>query len=376
MASSCSSFSSWKPRRHAASVLLLTSALWLAVGIGCYGSSDAVMDPPTPPTPVAVETVAAPTGPDPLVLAGVVQPAARILLPARVSGYASVIEVDLGDAVEAGQLLATLDSPALRREHAAAEARLEIATARSAEAERELKRQNSLLDATSTSTRKQQEARAEFDVRMAELSLARIDAEHTAEQLEDTRLLSPIDGYVESRLIEEHEWIAETEPTFALLDSRAAIVRIDVPAHLAERVDRSSPVEIRTSRAPEDHVIGRVARVGASADADTHAIPFEIEAESTALLPGVIVEVTLPLQRSGPIVEIPIASVFQQDDGGEYCFVVVEGTPNRVARRAIVVAGFQSGSVRILSGLEAGELVVTRGQHYVRDGEAVQIVAN
>ena len=119
-----------------------------------------------------------------------------------------------------------------------------------------------------------------------------------------------------------------------------------------------------------------VPAAGASADADTHAIPFEIEAESTALLPGVIVEVTLPLQRSGPIVEIPIASVFQQDDGGEYCFVVVEGTPNRVARRAIVVAGFQSGSVRILSGLEAGELVVTRGQHYVRDGEAVQIVAN
>ncbi|HEU0220890.1 MAG TPA: efflux RND transporter periplasmic adaptor subunit, partial [Paracoccaceae bacterium] len=84
---------------------------------------------------------------------------------------------------------------------------------------------------------------------------------------------------------------------------------------------------------------------------------------------GMSVTVTLSMKGSGEVARLPLSALF--DDGGGTVVWVV-GPDGRLERRAVRVEAYDAGSVRIASGLAAGEKVVTLGVHKLQPGDIVE----
>ena len=72
---------------------------------------------------------------------------------------------------------------------------------------------------------------------------------------------------------------------------------------------------------------------------------------------------------------VPLAAVLRDADTEPFCFLASGGEGGHVAeRRAVRVGGLHGDRIAISSGLETGDRLITRGQHFLRPGDAVRVV--
>ena len=119
--------------------------------------------------------------------------------------------------------------------------------------------------------------------------------------------------------------------------------------------------------------------VSVTADASTHTLPFEVRLANPdlSLRPEMVVDVELFADERRPALSLPLSSVVRDASLRSICFVAQPGeSPGSwVARRRELRLGKIHGNRVIVSaGLEAGERVVTRGQHFVADGYEIKLV--
>lgn len=338
----------------------------------------------------------------------------RYVVSAPVAGEAGRIDLDVGDAVGAGDVLTRiapmtsnlLDPRSRARARAqvesaeaavkAAEAGVTAAEARSRQAATELSRVKALYEkgietdqALDIAQAADQEARATlrsavFQARVsrAELAsartmLARYDAGEPAESI-------PVKAPVAGRVLGiRHESAGPVEPGTPLIeigDPRAIEVATDVLSSDAVRIAPGMPVTLRRWGGDQD-LRGQVTRVEPTAFTKVSALGVEEQRvwvissivsprESWgALGDGYSVDCSFILWSGDEVLQVPDSAVFDSE-GGSAVFVVEEGR----ARLRSVKVGRRSGlDVQILEGLAAGEVVITHPDESVSDGGAVKV---
>ncbi len=293
----------------------------------------------------------------------VVPPQHEFLVSAPQAGLISKVNVALGSNVGAGQVLAELQSPnwvGQQRELLDAVTEFELAN-------RQLQRDQTLLDEGIIARMRWQETKSRFDIAQTKLRQAEQVlilsgmTEHQLRQLEQTRRLSetlelrsPIDGVLLERMAVAGQRVDILTPLFKVASLRELWLEIDMPQErvheirIGDRVSLDSP-----------NIRARITQVSRNISPTSQSVLVRsvIEGKTQDVLPGQNVTVTISHASTDTIVRLPISALVNQD-GREYMFVRV---PDGFEARRVAVAGVEARDVIVHEGLRPGEEVVIQG---------------
>ncbi len=286
-------------------------------------------------------------------------PLRRATLAAEVGGVVEAVPVELGQAVAAGTLLATIDERALAQAVAEAEALLR-------QAQLQHERARNLFDRKAVTKVNLLDAVTDRDVAEARLASARLE-------LEKARVRSPWAGRIAARQVERGAYVGPGSPLFELVDASRLKVRAPAPASDVPFLELGREVEVRVDAFPGEVFRARIERLGAELDPRTRTLAVEAEIDNPGgrLKPGMLARIEVPRRELSGALLVPLSAVLEL--GGTRAVWTVEG--QRAARREVVL-GPVIGEEVVIEGLGAGARVIVEGQHGVGEGQLVEEVAS
>ncbi len=369
-------------------------ALAVLIGIGIIGwryvklkQEDTPADAGPKVVPVEVAEVTTGDVVKVVRLTGNVAARTEINVIPKIPGRIRSLSVDVGDRVAKGQVLVKLDDDEVLASLRSAEAALEVAKAgaRAAQAnledaKRNLERMQQLYDAGAISLQQLEQAQLRYDqaaagVNDAQVRQAEAAVESARLQLENTVILSPIDGVVAARFADPGELAGTSQPLLTLVDISEVQVTCNVTGEDVNslRTGQSVPVVVAAAGQTEEErrFTGRITSLAPAADARSKLFPVRISIPNPdgRLRPGMFAEIHLTTAVSRNAVRVPVDAVLERD--GKKIVYVVEGDKARERRVETGITG--EDYVEIRSGLKPGEKVVVTGQDFLVDGTRVQV---
>ncbi len=322
-----------------------------------------------------------------------------------VAGRVLRVQVDVGDTVKAGQLLAEMDpvdldqrlsalDAALARAtstQSAAQAQVADATARRDLAAINLKRNQDLatqnfISSGALESRFQEKTSADAALQAAQANLAgtgqdlvRQKAERAAlaQQRGNVRLLAPADGIVTSRDAEAGSTVVAGQPVLRLVDPDSLWIKLRVDQGRSGGLAPGLNASIVLRSQPHTPLTGHVARLDLMADSVTEEriaqvafTPPPAGGRVTAAV-GEMAEVTLQLPQTGTALLVPNASI-QRQQGQTTVWRLEDGKPVSVPVR--LGASSLDGQVQVLEGLKAGDAIVVYSQKALAPNARVKVV--
>ncbi|MBN1268147.1 MAG: efflux RND transporter periplasmic adaptor subunit [Kiritimatiellae bacterium] len=264
----------------------------------------------------------------------------KIHLSARISAYVKEVFVSAGSRVKAGQPLVTLDSREIQEQLAAAEAQLK-------QAETEFNRTRQLLEKNATTEQALTAAETLFNSARAQVEQVRVMVTYTA-------ITSPIDGIVTHRRIEAGDLANHGQVLLSVYDPARMRLEAPVPMRLVERLELDQDVEVELDR-PAGTYRGRVAEIVSEVDplSRTQLVKVRLEELPGGALPGTFGRLWVE-EAPRPALLVPRTAVYRVGQ-----LEVVQLVRDGRAHRRLVRTGAAHGDrVEILSGLQAGDVVL------------------
>ncbi|MFB4373432.1 efflux RND transporter periplasmic adaptor subunit [Agrobacterium sp. CR_3] len=361
-----------------------------------------------PPAKLELVTAQARTGDiEEVVLAtGILEPLELVRVGAQASGRIEHLAVKIGDIVEAGQLVAEIDSQTRRntlrdREAALANIRA-VHAARSAglvKAEKDFERERDLLAGGSTpraqydaAVAMRDTARAEVQSLDAQVSQAQVALESAGIELDYTRITAPIAGTVVAIVTDEGQTVnaLQTAPTIVMIARLDTMtVRADISEADVVRVRRGLPVWFSILGDPKRRFDGELrqvepapaaianesnaaaSRIGSTNGAVYYTGLIDVANADGVLRPSMTAQVSIVLSRVSGAVLVPLSAVEGARRAGDTARVRILDAMGEVQIRQVQVGIDNGADIQILGGLQAGETIVLGASTDERtDGQA------
>lgn len=321
------------------------------------------------PVPVRVAEVARPHATEPLHFAGAVRSRQRASLTFQVGGVLSDRTAELGQAVEAGQVLASLYNPELEPARDAAVARIRELEAQASQARRDLQRTEQLYQKGVVSANEREQQRARLEALRAGVSNAKAAASRAERLQQESQLRAPFAGQIEAVLVEPGEFVAPGQPIFRLAAAGGMEVEVRVPASLLRALQVGQALPVRNALTGAQ-LTGRVVEVGRSASGASALYPLVVGLDHADLQSGDAVEVGLQ-RPGGDALAVPLGAIMRSADG----LAVFRVHDGQVRRVAVEVASVR-GELAMLGGdtLAAGDRVVYAGLTRLADNDRVELL--
>jgi RND family efflux transporter MFP subunit len=327
----------------------------------------------------------------PLTLPGETAAWYESLIYARVSGYVGTWSADIGDHVEMGQILATIETPELDADYLAAKAKLTAAQAqvkvRQAEAEfaasTYARWRDSPKGVVSEQEREDKKAgqassAAQLDAARAQVNLAKADVERLAAFEQFKRVTAPYAGTITERRIDIGNLVSAgstaSTPLYRMAQDDPVRVFVNVPQSAAlDLMKVGVPVQIRTNGVAQP-IMGKITRTSAAIDpqARTFRAEIDIPNPTLTLVPGMYVEVGFLLDNSG-LMQVPAAALLFRSGHPQVAVVDVGGT---VHLRNVAIGRDDGNTIELQSGVTNGERLVLNLSSQIGDGQKVRLSAD
>ena len=310
----------------------------------------------------------------------------RAAVGAKIIGRVVELPVDEGDTIATGDIIAVLDSEDLQASVNLAEASLNEARARLADAEREFVRQADLVEDQLTSQALYDAAGTQREVALAQVGTAEARLNAAEAQLDYTVVRAPIDGVVIERNIEVGEMVAPGG--FTSQQSTGSIVRIADPASLEVEADINESyiarlqlgqrASIRVDAVPDFDYSGSLRQIVPTADRQRAVVQVKVSIDNidARLVPDMSCTVTFLEEGVDeaelvlpPKLLVPEEAV-QYSGGAAFLFQVDEGLLRRVR---VTLGEASEGRVEVLEGVSGGETIVSRAVDSLQDGQRVRV---
>ncbi|SHI14504.1 efflux RND transporter periplasmic adaptor subunit [Ferrimonas marina] len=275
----------------------------------------------------------------------------------RIGGIIETIAVEEGDQVKAGQLLATIDAQRYRLNLSKAQAELDVI-------EQELQRLKQIANAQLVSQEQMAKLEYQQQAALAERDMAQL-------QLAYSRVVSPIDGVIATRMVKIGNMAQEHTPLFHVVQQHPLHGILHLPEQELSRVQLGQHAQLEVGGAL-GQVPATVLRIAPTVDPNTGTfkITLLVANPDRDLKAGMFSRARLRFDTHDNALVLPRIALIRQDLGHSV-FVVSEGK----AQSRNVELGFSDGDrVEILSGLNPGEEVVIRGHHQLRDDTPVEVI--
>jgi len=349
--------------RHAA--VILVAAVLLA---GCGGGSSGPDAPPQQDAaPVRTSPAETVTIPREIRAVGILAPRDEIRLSFKAGGVLDRVDVDVGDRVREGQVLAVL-------KRVEVDAAVSQAAEAADKARRDLERARQLrLDEVATEEQVQDLATA-YSVARSNLQAAQFNARFA-------RIEAPADGIVLQRLAKADELVQGGQPVLVIGSTGAGwVVRAALVDRDVVRANIDDDAIVTFDAFPGREFAGRVARIASSADPQTGTFEVEVEIANgdARFARGLVAKVALELAAVEGDTErtvVPLTAVVEAN-GASATIYVHDATAGVARRRQVAVGAIVGERVIVISGLEPGEQVITDGAAWLTDGRAVRVTGD
>jgi RND family efflux transporter MFP subunit len=281
-----------------------------------------------------------------------VQPYVKNNIVPQAGGRITKINVEIGDFVKAGQVLAEIDKAQLQQ------AQLSLKNQ-----EVELARLKSLYEAGGLS-------KSDLDAIELQYNVTKTQVENL---LENTVLRSPINGVVTARNYDVGDMCSMSAPIFTVEQIIPVKLLVGISESDYSKVKKGDSVEIKADAVPDKTFYGKINRIYPTIDPATRTFTVEVVVQNNyrTLRPGMFVRATVNFGTNNNIV-IPDVAVVKQQGSGER-FVYVLNQDGTVTYQKVVLGVRMGAEYEVLEGLEDGATIVTGGQIRLKDGIKVTV---
>jgi RND family efflux transporter MFP subunit len=307
------------------------------------------------------------------------RPYLKVELHAKVSGYVDQINVDIGDQVKTGQLLARLEVPELRDELARAKAAEKRAEADYKDAHLVYIRLEA-VNKDHPNLVAQQEldaAEAKDGTTEAAIAGAKAEVEKYQTMLAYTRITAPFDGVITHRYADPGSLIqagtasdTQSMPLVCLSDNYR--LRLDFPVSVAyvKDIQLGDQVEVRVESLKGKPFTGAISRSTQKVDEDTRTMITEIEVPNPKLelVPGMYATVVLKVERRPQALAIPAEAISTDMKTSVY----VVNSEQEIEERPVTLGLETPDKYEVVAGLKEGDLVMIGRRSQVKPGQKVE----
>ena len=309
-----------------------------------------------------------------------------VLLSPKVSGNVDSVLVDIGDRVDAGQVVIRLDRAnfalAVRQAKAALSAAEAIVAQTKAHfdgVEKEYRRASNLLqekvipqnsfDAAEAAYKTDREAFAAAKERRNQTEVA---LEVAQKHLEDADIRSPVAGIVVEREVEVGQFVSPSEQVLRIVEQTLLKVDAYLPETDFGRVTVGTPAVVTVDAFPEEKFLGKVTVVNPMVKHETRTfrVRTEVPNPTGKLVDGMFARVRLSIEKK-VVLSIPRDALQRLPGSGTFYVFVVE--ENKALKRTIKVGAIGDQYAEMLNGLAEGEKVVTSVAGRLRSGVEVRV---
>lgn len=301
-----------------------------------------------------------------LQISGTAKPNQQVKLFAMTNGMLREVNVDIGDFVKQGQILATLDNPEIIQQKAKAEADLNGKKSI-------YERLKSVFDKTPQLTTIAEVEKAQSEYESAKATLNALSA-----QVSFLQIQAPFAGVVVNRYFDKGATIqsglnnSNAMPLFEIQDLQPIRLQIDIPETDAVLIDKNSKAEITFPELPDGKYTATVSRIAYGLDETTKTMKVEIDLPNTDLKirPGMYAKVQI--QRSGhkDALSVPNEAIGNVK-GQSFVYVVNDG----IVKKVEVKTGIRDEKFTELLNAEikATDKIVIQGKEFCSDGAVVNV---
>ena len=281
-----------------------------------------------------------------------VQPYVKNNIVPQAGGRITKINVEIGDFVKEGQVLAEIDKAQLQQ------AQLSLKNQ-----EVELARLKSLYEAGGLS-------KSDLDAIELQYNVTKTQVENL---LENTVLRSPINGVVTARNYDVGDMCSMSAPIFTVEQIVPVKLLVGISESDYSKVKKGDSVEIKADAVPDKTFYGKINRIYPTIDPATRTFTVEVVVQNNyrTLRPGMFVRATVNFGTNNNVV-IPDVAVVKQQGSGER-FVYVLNQDGAVTYQKVVLGVRMGAEYEVLEGLEDGATIVTGGQIRLKDGIKVTV---
>ena len=351
--------------------------------------------PPVKPVPVEVEIVGTDSIEETIELTGWIKANQIVDVASKVQGRVESLNivsdgndlfpVEEGVSVKKGQQIAVIDHDVYLSQLAAAEAGVKAREVELKDAEREKRRIIGLYEGGSVPEQNKDKAVTAAELAAASLSLAKANRELARLNLRESTIISPIDGIVTAKHIDQGNLIRAGDRIVTIADMETVKIIVAVAEKYGGQIAVGMPVKIKVDAFSERIFDAKIYSVHPALDAQTHTIQVEIRLNNDKLLlkPGMFARVTLITKQKDNVVVINRDTILGGKIDKHYVYVVDspqsgEDNPVKIGpiarKRFVEIGATQAERYEITEGLKAGETLVVNGMNYLMDGMSVRIV--
>lgn len=295
---------------------------------------------------------------------GIVKPlvGAEVKVGSRVSGVVKHLRAQIGDLVEAGQIIAELDDAEFKAKLDQNMAALKRAEADLEYARINLERQRSLLKENFISLQEVDLAENANKIALAQVEQAKANVEFARVQLAYTRIYAPISGVIASISTQEGETVAASlaAPTFVnLIDLKRLEVQTFVDETDIGRIKTGLETVFTVDTYPDTDFLGTVTAIYPKAVIQDNVVNYIVtvgikDVKDKILRPEMTASVTILLEIRKNVLSVPTSAI-TRERGERFVTVLEDGNP---VHRKIKIGWKDYGYTEITSGLREGEKVV------------------
>ena len=271
----------------------------------------------------------------------------------QMAGRITKINVEIGDFVKEGQILAEIDKAQLLQ------AQLQLQNQ-----EVELQRLKSLYEEGGLS-------QSDYDAIQMQYNVLKTQVENL---VENTTLRSPINGVVTARNYDVGDMYAMSMPIFTVEQIVPVKLLVGISETDYSKVKKGDSVEVTADAIPGKTFYGKISRIYPTVDPTTRTFTAEVKIDNNykTLRPGMFVRATVNFGTNNNVVIPDVAVVKQQGSGERFVYVLNED--NTVTYTKVTLGRRMGAEYEVLEGIADGAKVVIGGQIRLKDG--IKVIVN
>ena len=292
-----------------------------------------------------------------------------------VEGLVKDILFDSGAIVKEGDLLLTLDPEIEQAVLAQAEARVAQSLAELTDAERRLTIAKNLAK-RAHGTKNEVDARlTEIEIDKAALAGSKAQRARMAAILKRYKLKAPFAGVISKKMAEVGQWVTPGTAVFELVEMQGLRIDIPVPQQYYGHLQKGATISLQFEALSTSQLASEINAIIPISDPDARTFTLRVRPKDKALAitPGMSARATIRFDTGEKNVVVNRDALIRYPDGRVIVWVLEhDGEQTRVKERKIEIGLVFDQFVQVLSGLKAGDQVVTHGNEALRDGQVVR----
>jgi len=313
----------------------------------------------------------------------------------KVGGRLKSVDVKLGDKVNKGQLIASIDPIDYSIQLQQAKAQVKGAEANMKSAESQLinmkasyKRLEKLYENNSVSLSDYQQAKAalasaesQYEASESQVNSAKRQVDAAKNQVDYSQLRAPFKGIISALQVESNEIIPAGNPIAILSSETDPQIEVGVPEDFISRLKPGQEVNIEIPSIPGESFTGKIEEISfASGTSVTYPVSVSIGKESKHVRPGMAADVHFYFSEKDKgfaedRILAPVSAVGKSSEGHFVLVLIPEDNGNyKVEKRSVTVGKLLPQGFEMTSGVKENELIATAGLNTLLNGMEVKLL--